>query len=123
MAAATVGNYALFAGGYNSQKVEAYDSSLTQTILDYLSGSTANHMAATSIDEYALFCGVGSHASLKHAYAYDISLARTIPESLSVNRGYLSATTVGNYALFAGGTSDLVNMKDVFSTVDVYTVQ
>ena len=38
--------------------------------------------------------------------------------ALSVGRGGLAATTVGNYALFGGGSGD----KGYSSTVDAYTI-
>ena len=44
--------------------------------------------------------------------AYDASLTRSTPTVLSVERDILAATTVGNYALFGGGSN-----KD---TVDAY---
>ena len=36
--------------------------------------------------------------------AYDTSLTRSTPTALSQARSYLAATTVGDYALFGGGT-------------------
>ena len=49
--------------------------------------------------------------------AYDASLTRTTPTALSVARGTLAATTVGNKALFAGGYDD-----DYSAVVDAYEV-
>ena len=50
--------------------------------------------------------------------AYDTSLTRTVITNLSKARLYMSSTTVGNYALFAGGTFVYVNSN--FNTVDAY---
>ena len=41
-----------------------------------------------------------------------------VATNMSYNRGYFAATTVGNYALFAGN----VNSEYNSNTVDVYTV-
>jgi len=47
----------------------------------------------------------------------------TTPEPLSVARDYLAATTVGNYALFGGGTNgDLPYEQEYQDTVDVYYI-
>jgi hypothetical protein len=43
--------------------------------------------------------------------AFDTSLTRSTPTALSTGRRSLAATTVGNYALFGGGSrySDVVD--------------
>ena len=46
------------------------------------------------------------------------SLTRTTATSLSEARGYLAATTVGDYALFGGG----YNRSAYSNTVDAYTI-
>ena len=57
LAATTVGNYALFGGGYvYSSVVDAYNESLTQTIPTALS-QVRKSLAATTIGNYALFGG------------------------------------------------------------------
>ena len=62
MVSTTVGNYALFAGGYSSSgfisysTVDAYDTSLTRTTASGLSVARGN-LAATNIGNYALFGG------------------------------------------------------------------
>ncbi len=60
LAATTIGNYALFGGGYfvggESDAVTAYNTSLTRTIPSVL--SLARYSAgATSVGNYALFGG------------------------------------------------------------------
>ena len=124
LAATTIGNYALFGGGYDSNgsaAVDAYDTSLTRTIPTELSVARRD-LAATSIGNYALFGGgasfVSSTISQKTTVdAYDTSLTRTIPTELSVARYQLVATTVGNYALFGGGEGLSSALK---TTVDAY---
>jgi len=107
LAATTVGNYALFGGGYRdyyvySDTVDAYDTSLTRTIPTPLSVARGQ-LVATTVGNYALFGGGYDEAYKDTVDAYDTSLTRTIPEPLSVAREDGAATTVGNYALFGGG--------------------
>ena len=129
LAATTVGNYALFAGGWTSgsssgiQKVvDAYDTSLTRTTPTDLSEKKGSH-AATTVGNYALFAGGyngSSYSSLVNAY--DTSLTRSTPSSMSIGKFYLAAATVGNYALFGGGMdingtiSSVVNAYDTSLT-------
>ena len=122
MAATTVGNYALFGGGYNGtdrfSTVDAYDTSLIRTTPTALSVVRAPF--ATTVGNYALFGGgFNGNAYLSTVDAYDTSLTRTTPTALSVARDGISATTVGNYALFGGGH----NGSNCFSTVDAYQVK
>lgn len=113
---ATVGNNALFAGGLEAKAgakstVDAYSNSLTRTLPTELSYATGWVETATATSNHALF----GHGIIN---AYDKSLVRTIPESLSTPdcRAALGATSIGGYALFAGGTDDV----DVVSIVDAY---
>ena len=121
-AATTVGNYALFGGGYYSgyqSTVDAYDTSLTRTTPTALSAARI-YLAATTVGNYALFGGGYNGTNhLSTVDAYDTSLTRTIPTALSVARDNLSATTVGNYALFGGGQDGI----HCLSTVDAYQVK
>ena len=122
LVATTVGNYALFGGGYYPDyfsTVDAYDTSLTRTTPTALSVAR-DYLAATTVGNYALFGG-GYNGTDRFSTvdAYDTSLTRTTPTALSVARDGLSATTVGNYALFGGG----YNGTDRLSTVDAYQVK
>ena len=66
MVAVTVGDYALFAGGYSStdtqtnyedtDDVDACDSSLTRTTAAALSVKVS-HLVAATVGDYALFAG------------------------------------------------------------------
>ena len=109
---ATVGNYAIFAGGYDDVKskslatVDAFDASLTRTIPAVLS-SAIDDCPATTVGNYAIFA-IGTFAN-----AYNTSLTRSIPTVLSVSRSGVAATTVSEFALFAGGSTPS-------SVVDVY---
>ena len=116
---ATIGNYALFAGGYDSNAVSAYDASLTKTTPTALSKARQS-MGATTIGDYALFGGGyngNSNSRFATVDAYDINLTRTTPTVLSKARNNLAATTIGNYALFGGGYD--INTTNA-STVDAY---
>ena len=119
IAATTVGNYALFGGGYDgdsySSTVDAHSTSLSRSTPTALSVKR-NELAATTVGNYALFGGGyvgGSFSSTVDAYS--TSLSRSTPTALSVGREQLAATTVGNYALFGGG-------YPAHSTVDAYNI-
>ena len=58
-----------------------------------------DHIAATTVGNYALFGG-GNYKDTVDAY--NTSLTRSTPTALSVARQGLTATTVGTYALFGG---------------------
>ena len=111
MGATTVGDYALFGGGYNNDNsalayVTGYDSSLTRNTSVDAFNQARCHLAATTVGNYALFGG-GKYSTINsYVDAYDTSLTRTSPTSLSYATCHLAATTVGNYALFAGGDND-----------------
>jgi len=130
LAATSVGNYALFAGGRSGSSsvanstVNAYNTSLTLSTPSSISKARYD-FAATTLENYAIFGG-GRTASSNTATnftnivdAYDELLTRTTPTPLSQVRENPAATTVGNYALFAGG----INYSATSSVVDVYTIQ
>ena len=76
LAATTVGNYALFGGGYDSSAsnvVDAYDTSLTRSTATALSKSRSG-LAATTVGNYALFGGgyeSSSRSSVVDVYEYE----------------------------------------------------
>lgn len=136
LVATTVGDYALFGGGYSdsySSVVDAYDQNLTRTTPTELS-EARYRLAATTVapaggsslqSGYALFGGGQSSSSVYSSVvdAYNTSLTRTTPTGLSQARRLLAATTLGNYALFGGGesvsspyVSDVVNAYDTSLT-------
>lgn len=119
LASTSVGNYALFGGGYNSSgflsTVNAYNTSLTRTTPTSLSVGR-RYLAATNVGDYALFGGGDSGSESNVVDAYNTSLTRTTPTSLSEARLNLAATSVGNYALFGGGTRGV----GYFDVVDAY---
>lgn len=121
-AATSVGDYALFGGGYYSSEVDAYNINLTHstpTVLD----EKRNRFTATANQSYALFGGGERFITSNNNYysnvdAYNADLVHSTAADLSEGRSRLAATTVGNYSLFAGGyltgsfSSDKVDAYD-----------
>lgn len=121
LAATTVGNYALFGGGYRGvalNVVTAYTSNLAKSTPTQLS-NYGGYLAATTVGNYALFGGgEDPNDSEKDIVdAYSDTLVRSTPTRLSAARKELAATTVGNYALFGGGRYGYTNT----TTVDAYS--
>lgn len=106
---ATVGSYALFHVG--SGAVDVYNASLTKSTTTI--STDAIGMAATSLENYAIFAGETAVA------VFDESLTCTSIKALSAERRVGAATAVGNYALFGGGK---VSTRTYFDVVDVYTI-
>ena len=125
LAAASVGDYALFAGGVLASSdpvndfydgkctkvVDAYDKSLTRTNPTTLYRPRFN-MAATSVGNYAFFGGGQATSYYSGEYTsdmdiYDTTLTQTAIASLDFNeaRYNLAAASVGDYAIFAGGSN------------------
>lgn len=73
LAATSVGNYALFGGGYDenyvsSSTVDVYDTLLTRTISTSLS-QARRQLAATEVGNYALFGGGYDYSNVVDAYS------------------------------------------------------
>lgn len=107
--AASIGNYALFAGGTKDGKpclgVDGYDSSLTKlsSVENLTVGFGAysdvyDRIAGATVGNYALFaCGT------VNADAYDSSLTKSNPTVCTYGDSEMSGASIGDYALFAGG--------------------
>ena len=116
MRAATVGKYALFAGGYISKysfsysvssSVDAYNTSLTKSTPTELSYKRCGH-AAASVGGYALFAGGRRNNGLftmsqSAVDAYNTSLTRTTATPLVDEIWACAGGSVGGYAVFGGG--------------------
>lgn len=109
LGAASVGNYALFAGGYDGSYlniVDAYytDLSSSQAATLYV---TKDRMGSAAVAGYALFVGGertgNSSYTTNSVDAYSQSLTHTNPTQLGTARSNIAAATTGGYALFAGG--------------------
>lgn len=124
LAAAAVGGYALFGGGYNGttyvSAVDAYNESLTRTTPTPLLVGRVG-VAAASVSGYALFAGgdsAGSDASVAVVDAYNSNLTRTTPLALSQARRESAGAAAGNYAMFVGGHIRQTGIKT--NVIDVY---
>ncbi len=109
LAAASVGDYALFGGGitpYDSDAVDAYSSSLVRSTPAALH-EARGYSAGVSLGGYALFGGGGGSGSAA-VDAYNSSLTRSVLTPLS-NARSPAGTSAGNYALFGGGGSAAVD--------------
>lgn len=129
-AGASVGNYALIAGGRTSSStyfntINVYDDSLTRTTPITLSVAKCG-LSGASVGNYALFAGGLSGAgNVTSSYqsgvdAYDDALSKTTPTSLSVARYGMASASIENYAIFAGGDSYESSTTTKESTVDAY---
>lgn len=92
-AGAYVGGYAVFSG----YVTEAYNASLTKTVLTSLSRA-GRDCCGTSIPGYAIFFAVDGYP----AEAYNTGLTKVITSVVHPNTK-CAAASVGEYALFAGG--------------------
>ena len=121
--AASVGGYALFAGGTDTaanayvNTVDAYNAQLTRITPTPLSAAR-RQAAGDSVGNYALFAGGDSRTEYFDTVdAYDATLTRTAAPTLSVARSHPSGASVGNYLLIAGGNNKSSSSVD---TVDCY---
>ena len=104
----SVGNYAIFAGGYDGNNVtataDAYGKNLAKSTPTSLSTARMS-LASAKTNNYALFAGGQNNSSTyyKIVDAYDASLARSTPTALIIAVTLASGASAGNYAIFAGG--------------------
>ena len=120
MGATTVGNYALFGGGYSGghyRNLDAYNNSLTHSTLSLPQQGRA-YLTATTVGDYALFGGGGANGMVL-VDACNNSLTLSVATDLSLTKQSLAATSVGNYALFGGGAFKGTSTS-YRSTVDAY---
>ncbi|SDN79321.1 hypothetical protein [Acetanaerobacterium elongatum] len=116
-AAASVGTYSLFAGGYVANStaivptgaVYAFSDSLVRTNPTALS-TARGAPAGAAVGNYALFAGgdsstTGTMAASAVVNAYSASMVRSTPTALSVARIALGGISNGTYALFVGGSN------------------
>jgi kelch-like protein 20 len=122
LAATNVGKYVLFGGGHGDgtlyPSVDAFDKSLTRTVVDGLSKARMN-LTATTANGKAFFAG-GEMNSTKQDVVdcYDASLTHTVEKPLSVARYGLASTALGNKAIFAGGYGTNPSYSDA---IDIYS--
>lgn len=118
----SVGKYAVFAGGATSatntsSEVDAYDGSLTKLSPTNLSNSRCcMGSCSTSDGNYLLFAGGMTSYSVdalngdftaasytNRVNAYNTSLTRTTPSSLSQSKSNMGGAVAGDYSVFCGG--------------------
>ena len=131
LCAVTVGNKAIFAGGRlsggvpASNRVDIYDASSGTWSTASLSQVRYN-LAATTLGNIGIFGGGNdlSGSCFDRVDIYDASLgeptdpAAWATDALSQARANLAATTVGDYAIFAGGQvgSNYSDVVDIYSS-------
>lgn len=122
LASATVGDHALFAGGFYSQRnataqVDAYDSSLTRVSVTDLS-APRGALGGVGISGYALFGG-GYHSNSSSVVvdAYNASLTRTLAPAFGGVLSGVSACKAGLVGIFAGAYDD----EEFYGNVHIYT--
>ena len=132
MAGGSVGNYAIFAGGtvfvssigtcsYGQTYTDAYDDSLTKvTIKSIPSQETLKCSMSLFNNSYVLFVGgyTRLNAATKSVVMYDKNLTQMRSSSYYMSyASYLhAATTIGNYAITAGGYDETNRL----STMDAW---
>lgn len=126
LAAATLSNFAIFAGGTSSSGVtgaiDIYDAS-TNTWDSTAQGAGALSparyaMGATAVGFYIIFAGGFTGTVLSgQVDAFDVRDSNWYSQELIVPRDYVAAVSYGNQAFFAGGydSSGASNLIDVFS--------
>lgn len=144
LASTTVGNYALFGGGYTGisdpnsnygavNTVDTYNASLTKGTATNLS-QARYELAAETIGEYALFAG-GYYNSVSYSSSgqtaspsfvstvdtYNASLTKgTTSKALTAGVSQLASARVGDYALFGGGTLGTTSSQGASANVNAY---
>lgn len=124
LAATTIGNYALFAGGVTATNaamptVNAYSATLIRKIADAMSIQRTHHTATTAGGQYAVISGGASNASYIDYYDTSLTHSQTI-NAISETRYKAAATPVGNYALVAGGQRSATATSTARNTIEAY---
>lgn len=107
MAGVSIGDYALFAGGYtypsHYNRVDVYNSDLTKGSNKALS-QAKSYVAGAKNDNYAMIAGgYNDNGALKTVNAFDSELVRTNATGLQTERQMICGISFGQYAIFAGG--------------------
>lgn len=126
LGAASVGNYAIFAGGMSSNLNSAtlttaysVNTSLTASAITSL-GKGLYSMATASVGNYALFTGGNYYSGSsttknKTVYTYNSSLTHSTASASLTNETFANGLSFGNYALFEDNQNKTSNI-DVFNT-------
>ncbi len=129
LAATTVNNLALFAGGQTetnvSNRVDIFN--ITSGIWTVANLSVPrSHLAATTVGEIAFFGG-GQDYYGEVFYStvdiFNITSGKWIISNLSIGRSWLAATTLNNqYAIFAGGTNLTAEFEFYIPGMDIVDI-
>lgn len=135
---ASVGDYVLFGGGFDGYEdgdnsfytdIGVYNSSLVGSAIRNGLKSARTYVSATTIGDYALFCGGVSFttygddedvSSSANTEAYNASLTRVNSPNLSREKHSAGAVAIGNYALIAGGNDEDSYSSSYQNTVETY---
>lgn len=107
--AASLGNYAIFVGGdiltYPrwSLAVDAYNTSLTRTVLNDIDVLVKGNSAIAVVGDYAVVAYGYDSSYYNYARAYNTSLTKSTPTSMTSYRSAPGAASNGLYAFFGGG--------------------
>lgn len=124
LAGGTVGDYALFAGGiYTSgaflTNMDSYDNTLTHNGTFPARIYAAAYLTACRCGDRLFFAGGNTaDGAQNRVYGYDTTLTRNNEPSLSAVRQKLASAVAGDYALFAGGTTNGTTYSDVVDAYD-----
>lgn len=115
------GDYAIFAGGYYSNtriaNAVAFSANWTRTILSDLNAA-GDVVGGARNSNYAVFAGGWASTYTSAVTAYDSTLTKATPSSLSVARNWMASGTVGDYALFVGGEVGANSASNVAEAYD-----
>jgi hypothetical protein len=137
LGSASIGNYALFAGGskitssanYNYDTVDAYNISLTRSAPTALNFARGEGVRGASIGDYALFAGCASGSSSsagmrRKVDVYNTSLTHSMAPDLQDGKEDSSASASNtNYVLFAGGFGGINKVEGYNSSLTLISAE
>ena len=124
IAATSVGNLAIFAGGNHfqvySDVVDFYDADSGAWTTGSLSVARTS-VAGASVGDLAFFAGGHNNDGVSDVVdIYDASTGNWTTANLSVPRNHVQATAVGDLVLFAGGKTGTEDDSPKSDVVDIY---
>lgn len=117
-----VGDYAVIGLSYGfitGKKLVAYNTSLSQTVLNNVFSRRREKIATANAGNYVLFAGGYDYSYsdyVSDVEAFDSSLTKVTPTSLSEARCEVDGASVGDNAIFLGGKSS----SGCSNRVDIY---
>jgi len=136
LTACTVGNYAIFAGGFNGQHQDTMDifklenNTLIKVDLNLFLKKARHSISSCVVGNYAIFAGGFDQVARKDIDVFYINENNTLEKyesnfELFEERYHLAATSSNTYALFAGGykKGGEYNNSTVSDKVDVFYIE